>query len=365
MVDSKARIPTLGLIICLLLLAACSPSEITDPNADVTVSGTLLGNGDQPISGVEVRLSYRESVLSFLSSPSVLSTTTDPSGRYSFRLKGRDLNFPGQGGARTFTLTAQTPTALEPGTTGPRTTTSFRINREQLPIDLRIWDAQPALGDDAVTWNPLRQDHGEGTAYSLVFDGERSAQAASTHSTAFQVWSAETDAPSLPFDPRVLADTEGIIYLSAKRKGEAPGTTVTREYRAQTLFYTSQAGAPLSRGKPCHLEVDGERLDAPTACRATDGIATTSMAIPRAPQGEPDTRETRLVVDLGAPSRIDLVVVRDCECPVEISSDGSAWSPAGAIESGTLALDPPKVARFVRVNLDSGSIGEIAIWPPT
>jgi len=90
----------LGTLLALILLAACRPSQVTDPDADITVSGVLYDSGGHPVPGTEVRLSFREYIFTLPPSPDItLTSTTDPAGRYSFALKGRDLNYSNRGGA--------------------------------------------------------------------------------------------------------------------------------------------------------------------------------------------------------------------------------------------------------------------------
>lgn len=348
----------MGTLLALILLAACRPSQVTDPDADITVSGVLYDSGGHPVPGTEVRLSFREYIFTLPPSPDItLTSTTDPAGRYSFALKGRDLNYSNRGGARIFRLRAETTEPAPGGGRGSRTTTSFRINREQLPIDLRLWDDRLSLDSAGLTWSPLGPEYGGGSGYSLVVDGRRSA-AGSDH----RVWSAETDSASLG-DLRVLEDTEGKVFLSATRQVPAPGTRLSIEYEAAVLPYRSPAGAPLSRGKPCWLDQGGKRKQPPTGCPVTDGNHQTGMQAEQAPESSPDAGPAWIVIDLEELLQIDLVVVRHCECPVEVSADGSAWSPAGTIEQGALVLDPPPATRFVRVGPGSGSIEEISIWP--
>lgn len=88
---------------------------------------------------------------------------------------------------------------------------------------------------------------------------------------------------------------------------------------------------------------------------------------------------TAATLELAEPVEADLVVLRGCtsRCGVEVSADGSTWSPSRPVTSTitpdvpagdivyTAEVRPRQVARFVRVTTDgtNDALREISVWP--
>lgn len=340
-----------------LLLGACKPSEVKDPNADVMLTGVVTGPDGSPVGGAEVILSYHESVLGFLETPEYLRTTTDPQGRYIYRLKGRDLNYEGGKAARHFRLGSSLPDRSGL----PQVEAFFKVNTTRFPLDLRVWDAGAEVSAAGVTWQATSKEHGSGTGYGVSFETERPGGVGSQG-----IWSKERGASSGSIDPRILEDTRGVLRLQAERKLKAPGDEVSMTYRSGPFEYQGPSGAPPSRGKGCFVEEGRQRRDL-VPCPATDGVLSGADPSLKTEFRSPDPRgEKKVVVDMGAPTPVGLVVARNCDCPVETSEDGRNWVSLGMADQRTVEVRPPVSARFVRIEILPGeSATEVSIWPPS
>lgn len=335
------------------LLGACTPSEVEDPDAGVTLSGLLTGADGKPVGGAEITLSYHESVWSFLEDPEYRRATTDPQGRYIYRLKGRDLNYEGGEPARHFRL----ETSLSGQTGPPEVEASFEVNRTRFPLDLRVWDARAERSATGVYWQTAGSEYGSGTGYGVRFESLDGNQG---------IWSKERGAHPGSIDPRILEDTRGVIRLQAERKIKAPGDEVSMTYRSGPFEYQGPSGAPPSRGKGCFVEESRRRREL-VPCPATDGVLSRADPSLKTETRSPDPKgENKVVVDLGAPMPIGLVVARNCNCPMESSEDGRTWTSLGTANQYMVYVIPPVSVRFVRVEILPGqSATEISIWPPS
>lgn len=345
------------LVVLTLLIGACKPSEVKDPNADVTLTGLVTGSDGSPVGGAEVTLSYHRSAFGFLETPEYRRTTTDPQGRYIYRLKGRDLNYEGGKVARHFRLESSLPDRTGP----PAVEASFEVNRTRFPLDLRVWDARAEVSAAGVTWQKAGSEYGSGTGYGVSFETQRPG------SVGHQgIWSEEREALPGSIDPRILEETRGVLRLQAKRKIKAPGGEVSMTYRSGPFEYQGPSGAPPSRGKGCFVEEGRRRRDL-VPCPATDGVLSGADPSLKTEFRSPDPKgEKKVVVDMGAPTPVALVVARSCNCPVETSEDGRNWVSLGRAAQRTLEVSPPVNARFVRIEILPGqSATEISIWPPS
>lgn len=367
-VDShrSARVSMLLILFVVLscLLVACGPpSEVEDPKADVTISGRLLHGDGSPVTGTDVTLAFEDSPIFGKGHTRV--STTDNNGAYSFQLKGKDLNYPDKGGVRRFDLFT-----YQKGAEGSRPGISihnFVVNREQLQVDLQFWEPQTQMSDGKVSWGPLTSEQGTGSGYGLFFDARRDPP---TERVPFgSIWGVGTDEVSASVDPRVLEDTRGRFFLEAKRERKVPGTDLNISYLSDYFSYEGSAGPPFSRGRACYLQ-NGSSRQPLTPCPVTDGnLYQPALPIPTYPgpnemiSPSPTPAPPWVVVDLGLSIRVELVVLRDCSCPVEVALDGNKWSSLGKPSKGVIVPVKPTVARFIRVRVsEPRQLPELSVW---
>jgi hypothetical protein len=336
-----------------LLLGACKPSEVKDPNADVTLTGLVVGPDGSPVGGAEVILSYRESTFGFLEPDEYQRTTTDPGGRYLYPLKGRDLNYETGKAARRFRLQSSLPDRKGL----PEVEAFFEVNRTRFPLDLRIWDARAEVSAAGVDWQRAGREYGMGGGYGISFESEDGDEG---------FWTQERGAQPGSIDPRILEDTRGLVRLKAERIIKAEKDEIRMTYRSGPFVYQAPFGAPPSRGKACFVEDGGQRRDL-VPCPATDGALYGADPSLKTEFRSPDPRgKKKVVIDMGAATPVGLIVARSCECPVDISEDGRTWSSLGLAKERTTLVSPAVSARFVRIEILPGqSATEISIWPPS
>lgn len=375
MVAHQPNLRFLALLVTLLFVAAaCKPSAVKDPDADVVVSGRLLSN-KSPVGNHLVRLTWKHAGFTFKNSTESVESNTDEDGRFTFELKGEQLNYPGRGGgARTFTLEAR-PADISHGLAGPYASASFKINVVDLPIDLTLWEANARQTQTGLAWQALPQAvQGNQTGYELRVDAFQPETRTDPESAHYGIWHVKTTSTSPSVDARIFEDTSGSFWIEATGETEAPGSKVRLESRSGRFPYAGPAGAPPSRGATCHLDLGRYRFDFdPAPCPLTDGSfdttygTLTSFANPEPTDPEtPSGTPTWAVIDLGAPTDVGLLVVRGCKCPVASSLDGRDWRPLTSAEEYITAteFDHPTRARYLRVRLDSAGITEVSVWPP-
>lgn len=378
--------------VVLLVLAACNQSQV-DPEADVSIEGTVqrqdgttVGDarvalmkeasaGDVFLGVASIGLVCLESEISVCGEQRV--TTTAGDGSFAYDLKGSDVQ-GSFGGASIMELT----TALARGSdelAGPGVNTRFQVQTEAVRVPLRAWESPVEMtgagGDVRVTWSdppgdvfPAEADLGDLTRRVVFRSGPRET-----------VWEQSAPMPSLELDARVLEDTRGDVAVFSEvddiMVAPQDGTDVEVLLRSARYGYASPAGQPPSRGASCSVPGPDGQPVSQTPCTLTDGGFSEEFrpaTCPPSDEGCVEPDHTRAVVDLGSPIDVDLVVVRGCSgtCSVEVSEDRATWQPVGA-SAGELgrrdviadAAEPVR-GRYVRVASDErvDTLREMSVW---
>lgn len=379
----------------LVLAAACNESQIAS-GSDVTIGGSVERQDGSRVSGarvalmreadagdvfvgvVSIGLSCLEHELSECGETRLATTSGD--GSFEYRLKGRDT----QGRFGTASIMELT-TAAGRGDgelAGAGVSTRFQVQTERVGIPLRVWtppvdvvgagrivrttwtDPQPAIFPSGADLGDLRR--------WVVFQASEDEA----------VWRATAGAGALELDARILEDSRGGVQVFSTvddiKTSPELGTDVEVLLRSARIPYTSSAGRPVSRGKPCFVADAAGQPVSQASCTLTDGRFDAPFHPVTCPTNRADCREpthTAAWVDLGAPTDVTFVVVRGCSgaCTVEASEDAASWRTLGAGRgeevSGDIAVAPgrPMRVRYVRVSPD-GSVGplrEISVWDPT
>lgn len=384
---------TLSMVaVTLLVAAACNQSQV-DPEADVSIGGTVQRQDGSPVADERVALMKEASAgdvflgvasLGLVCLESEISicgeqrvTTTAGDGSFVYELKGSDVQ--GSFGEASIMELA---TALDRGEgelAGPGVNTRFQVQTEAVRVPLRTWESPVEVvgagGDVRVAWAdppgdvfPPEADMGDLTRRVVFRSGPEET-----------VWGQSAPMPSLTLDARVLEDTRGDVAVFSEvddiMVAPEAGTDLEVLLRSARYGYVSPAGAPPSRGASCSVDgPDGQPVpQAP--CTLTDGGYSEEFRPATCPPSDEDCVEpdhTQVVVDLGSPIDIDLVVVRGCPgtCSVEASEDRSGWQPVGA-SGGELGprdfaapVEPPVRGRYVRVTSDERVDGlrEVSVW---
>lgn len=375
MTGRRARSAGALLALALSAAAGCAESSRVDPDAAVTITGVVRAPDGSPLEGRPVRLGggigTDEGALAVLTlglactsglcTGEVSDTTTSADGAYRFHLTGRDTQSTfGQAVTQLVSVTA----APGPGhVSGSAASARFRVQVAdvRLPaLDL----VDPGLvvegtGDVVARWSTPRPG-----PYEVTFE----------EAAVVPVWRVTTGSGPATVDPRVLEDSSGRVVVSARSTDRIEGSDVELSWRSPGVAYAAGAGPPPSRGQACRaVDEHGALVPIATDCPVTDGDltgpGTTVPACPAPAVGQPPAacpRPVAVQVDLDRPLPAELVVVRGCEggCSVEVSDDGSAYRPAGAVSAafGAVALDGRPVAA-VRVGLGSGpGLREVSVW---
>lgn len=370
----------------LLVLLACTASRV-EPEADISIAGSVERAGGVPVADSTVLLSQEGDVGDVLLAittiglvcigdgpkPAICAaakkTTTDAAGRFGYELKGRDTqgNF-GQSSVLSLT-TALDPKDLE--TKGSSTTYRFHAQTERLDLPLRIWE--PSLA--AVTGSFGARVAFPKLPSSLLPSAFR--RASLTYAIEFTrgkepVWRIDEAKTVTVFDPRVLEDSTGEMRVIAGANrlnlSDVLGDEVALAMRSGAREYASPLDAPASRGVGCTIpDAEGNRV-AQSPCRLTDGELSEAFH-PRVCGGESGCAEPthqEAAVDLGNIGPVDFVVVRGCTqtCRVEMSPDARRWRLVGVTTDDQAAFSPAgtRGERYVRVSGPIDSLTEVSVW---
>lgn len=359
-------------------LAACETSPI-DPEAEVHVRGQVTAPDGGPLGNRPVRLGtgvgFGDGAVGVITlglsctdgscSGNVFDATTDSNGSFDITMKGRDTQSSfGE------PLSVLVGSSAAPGAgqvSGPTVAARFRVMTEdvRLPV-LSLVDPGLVLKTSVpieATWSTPRPG-----PYELTFEGR----------STLPVWKLVTTGSPATVDPRLLEDTVGRALLSATATDAIEGSDVTIRWRSPGVPYVAGAGAPPSRGRPCHyVDAAGNRDDTGPECRLTDGDlargdTTSPVCRPGPTPDEPVcAAAVAAEVDLARPVPAELIAVRGCTggCPVEVSDDGSSFRAVGSVSDdfGLVGLDGRPV-RAVRVGLGpngtEAELREISVWGP-
>ena len=340
------------------VLAGCgsTPDDAVDLDADFSIEGRLLDGRGEPLELTPVVLSYPEYGPAFFSiddrpgPPVNRRRTTDEEGRFTFRLKGRDIVYPRCCKLRPITIDSS---PIRPGfrASGAFSSATFEVQGTGASVDLRLWEPEIVTAGGKVTWNPPSPDSSPDAAYEVnlellpPFPG----------STYFSnVWTASATGQSAELDLRRLEDAKGRVVLRASREVDG----VSYSYRSADLVLEGTAGVPASRGQGCVLETQAG-IEPLAPCPVTDG----NLVADDMPFGKVGEVGRWVRLDLGAPVKIGTVFARSCGgCEVQASPDGVRWSSLGTGDVVTAAQS--QVARFVRMGLLPNSDGpaEVSVW---
>jgi hypothetical protein len=363
----------LALVAAAFAAAGCVESSRVDPDAPVAISGAARTPDGSPLAGRPVRLGggvgTDEGVLAVLTlglactsgacTGRVAETTTAADGTYRFDLTGRDTqSMFGQALSQLVSVSA----GPGPGqVSGPSASARFRVQTGDVRLpELTLVDPGLSLegaGDVVARWSTPRPG-----PYEVTFE----------EATPVPVWRVTAGAAPAAVDPRVLEDSRGRVVVSAGSADRVEGSDVELRWRSPGVGYAAGAGPPPSRGAACRaVDEAGATRPLPAACPVTDGdLATDQGVLAACPQGSGPAQACAppVAVDvvLKAALPAELVVVRGCEggCTVEVSADGTAFRPAGAVSGGfgTIALGGEAVSA-VRVGLGSGTgLREVSVW---
>lgn len=358
-----------------IALAGCGEQSRVDPNAVIRVSGVVQRADGSPLADRAVKLgtgiSESEVGLALLTAGLSCTSghcrgdrfdaTTAGDGSYAFQLKGSDTQ-SSFGEAVSVLMSASAPPASSQ-VTGAAISARFKVQTEDVRLPtLTLVDPGLALTGDTdvrATWSTPAAG-----PYTLSF--ETSEQI---------VWHTVSATPNATVDPRLLEDSAGRAVVFAETSDEILGSPVTIRWRSPGTAYAGGFGPPPSRGQPCRFaDATGAQGPPVRPCALTDGDLASARANPTmcpdatTPSTGPCPQPAFAVVATGQPIPAELVVVRGCTggCPVEVSADGTTFTPVGSVSDdfGALALDGRPVTA-VRVGLGTeDTLREVSVWGP-
>jgi hypothetical protein len=368
-----------------ILCASCTASRV-DPNATISIDGTVARQGGAPVVGGRVAL-LREGdvgdVLLTISSIGVAClngtnapanchnariTSTGAGGAFGYTLKGRETQST-FGFSAVLNLTTQLD-ARPDEVAGPSTTYRFHVQTKTLDLPIRLWE--PMLA--ARTGSFGAQVSFPGLPVGLL---PRPVRATPQYTIDFArgdeiVWELAGARTAATFDPRLLEDSTGTVRSIASASNihtsEQLGDEVAYALRSGARPYESPVGPPPSRGKGCSVVDWQGKNHVLSPCRLTDGDfhQTLSPDLCAGATGCTEPSLAAAIVDLGSVVRADLIVLRGCDngCRVETSTDGRRWASAGVTqESDASFAINPRPARFVRVLSSSiDQLTELSVW---
>lgn len=366
----------LVLAVLVTALSGCEMSPVA-PDAEITITGTVLGSDDRPVTDAPVVLltepTFGDVVFGLplgLGSLGLLCLADDPpppcdtrhrghtgdEGGFSFTVTGRETQGM-LGDAARMTVSAAAP-PLGREVAGPAVTGAFVVRAQQVELEpLTTARADLTLsaadGHAQVAWawqgSTLR---GGASTPELVF--EQGGRA---------MWVAAADGSGV--DLRILEQQDGSVNVVEHRRAE--GTVDDLTYRSEVLPYVSGAGAPPSRGTGCSVVGADDTLVAVAPCPFTDGNLVEAVDATLDCDQAACRDATGYVIDLGSALDAELLVVRGCAgtCPVEVSGDGADWQHVGEVTGPyvTLPHDGQSV-QFVRISGDAGvhGLAEVSVW---
>lgn len=380
----------------VIVVGGCAQSRV-DPDADISLTGSLARQDGAPAGGVEVILAKEADLLEGFSTvvslglfclveelPSACGgmkrTQADDEGRFAFSLKGRD----GQGTAGTASwmhLAAALPRG-EGELDGPGAEVRLRIQTTELELPVRFWEPEVQAVADArttrVSWTPPTPD---------LFPAEADLGGMQARirfeSGDGVVWEQRPARSDEPFDARLIEDAIGAMSVtSGVREVKVPdarGDMIDVMLRSPRFAFRGTAGVPVSRGKGCSVPDAGGTGVWQAGCRLTDGDYAARFE-PTTEAGSSEEEHagytpTVATVDLGATVPVTLVVVRGCpdRCLVEASADDATWQTLGAGEvedgfagAGNLAVALPAAVAASKVRITAeggvGGLRELSVW---
>lgn len=367
-----ARTGALVLVVAMLA-ASCTQSKV-DPDAKVTVSGTIT-DGDDPLAGAVVSLRAEPTAIQVIGGLGLafstlgLACALDPGpaicrddtrrvgsaadGGFRFELTGADTQ-DAFGTAQTVSITTSGPPRGRE-ISGPATTESSLVQVTDLKLGrFGLWRPELTFGsqppaDATVTWSALPQGFtGTLQGYRVVFDDARGGV----------VWQ-QAGGGQASFDARLLEGTTGGVSVLAMTEAPGPHTAERFDYRSPRLPYVNGFEPPPSRGTSCVQQsrtTNGQPAKTLQPCPLTDGDFATINAV-RDP----------MVIDLGRAVSVSLLAVRGCvsSCTVELSTDTTTWTPLTTVNDafGVVAPNSRPAGRYLRLSATGGAyLTEVSVW---
>lgn len=366
---------TTTLVTLAMILSACATSRVP-VEANVLVTGTVLGEAGQPAAGADVALFRIADVGELLvgatlaigtlgvacfvdDAPPVCrgarKTKSDAAGRFSYSMKGGDTQ-GSVANASDFDLTAVVRRSSgDPLVASVR----FKIQRTELEVPaLRVWDASATLtsenGSTRASWPSLPGDYGSSPNYRVRF----------LDSSGGTVWSVDDASPGQAVDFRLLEDRRGTVEVGATTSEPGPDTTFRFEYFARPAPF-SGPGSPPSRGVPCAAATTDGRVTPLEPCPLSDGDLARQSGF-----SADGVVRSAAYLDLGEYHPVSLVVSRGAlgTTSIETSTDAVTWIPMGTGTGRLVSAQSPNPvsSRYVRIrttnNVDLSPLVEVSAW---
>lgn len=389
MLPGAMRLKRAGAASCVLLvMLSCTPSNV-DPDADVSISGTVARHDGRPAKDARVALTKGGDLAFGLSVFATLGLAcmsgeskvprcggarvveTDARGRYEIDVKGSDTQ-DSFGQAATMEMSSVLPRSRRE-VEGPGTTVRFQVQTERLNIPLRFWEprveARIRGKRAAVLWSRLPSTLlPKDISISRFRTDVRFARGGDE-----TVWILRDVDSGARFDSRVLEDTSGNVAVTAEARSldvrDVRGRDIDIVLRSGRYPYRGPSTAPASRGAPCSWRARGMEPVRQSPCAVTDGRFE-QAAVPQVPVPCPTTGECppglprQVVLHLEGARPVDLVVVRGCDsCAVDIRRAGR-WEEVGRGAQSSFVVNPVgrPVTSSLRVRGALGEIREVSVW---
>jgi hypothetical protein len=352
--------PTFAAMLMVPMLAVPTvafASSGTSPEArDATVVGRIVDTTAAPMAGVAVTVERTDTGTGLLNSGSptsaevtvVARTKTGPDGTYRATLPKSYV--PGRETNADWWVRATVP-ALPGSRKGATSYFEFEVNTAvQEAPDLPLWDAVPKVTVEGYRVDvslPAPLPPGPGLTRPYITFG---SSAVSGTQATIDLRAAEPDANATG---RPLA-----------AEGRLDGDVVVRHAEGRTIYHQhliefSDGGT--ERRAQCW--VTNGSLHAPFASARSDGVTPRSVTI-----------------DLRGQKEVGWVWLRECStrCVVEVSTDGTAWTPATQVSVESLgSVGVRRVAlvvgfderlvstRYVRISdrAEGLRVSEVSVWP--
>ncbi|HWE31482.1 MAG TPA: hypothetical protein VHB97_25950 [Polyangia bacterium] len=391
------RITVVATVQAMLLAVGggCGPKSQLDPNANVTVQGTIEAESGAPSAATPVKLIRHPDALQALGElfvaigsvglacvagqldicKSFRDSTSAADGGYTFAMDGMETQ-GSQGQALTFTTFAGCPGG------NCAVASDFIIQKTALTIPpLRFWTELGTLADDASGDSQLSWPAVEASVGGAAADNYR-INIVAPEGTLW--WTQDAlESTTATIDRRVTQDKDATWHVVARRAQSASGTDFTVYWYSTQQTYPNRNATPISRADDCYTQgPDGMPALLARPCPLTDGNPATTF-VPVTQQcanGQPcPPINNWILIDNSISHPLGFLVLYDVSVSnstasiiVETSDDLNAWTTAATLPAKpyqTTALNA--TARFVRLRLsdpnaqwNGGGNGEVAVFAP-
>lgn len=377
----------------ILLALGCGGGGV-DPKGDVTVTGralhadgTPLGNGTAvlyalPDAGAPdggaadagpdlLAPSWGQSCAGSSAAPGCdaaqVATTDKLSGRYQLTMKGSVV---ADDSGNPLPLSVSVAAPGSGGLMGAAVQQQLTVDQAAVAVpDLQLWEPSVSFsnagGKAALTFTNFQTAIGGTSPATVIRYRQGSGGAGGV------VWEQQAISGQ-PLDARLLEGTSGTAVVTAQQSSGSSANATVLSYRSKEVAYPATGTAPVSRGARCDVQ-SGDGGTALEPCALTDGEF--EHPYPPADPGCGDAGPCAAAsgwaaVDLGSVKTLSLIVVRGNtpDSIVELSVDGSTWTPVGrAAGTHVFPLTSPVQGRYVRVRAaatgtDVTRLTEISAW---